>query len=300
MNTTLNEHQQKYFLAAFSKYDHCEYSSENKLKLYQFSDVHCKTTNEIYPLHRQSCDEITFIYKGEGTVNHNDRSYPVSAGEIHLCFEGDNHQPISSKNSPMNFYCIGYTLDESNPLHSLSERVKEKLAEGGSAVIKENFGLEGAFRTILNILYAEKYTKTEEHIIVSTLNYIISSVLMAYMNLLDNETAKMTPSESLVLYIISFLRNNAYDAHALNKLSLDTGYSYSYMSHLFTRKMRQNLKSFFLALRMNLAEELLREKSVTEVSSLLGYSSIHSFSKAYKNFHSHSPKTSKSGAEDTD
>ena len=39
-------------------------------------------------------------------------------------------------------------------------------------------------------------------------------------------------------------------------------------------------------------EELMREKSVTEVSSLLGYSSIHSFSKAYKNFHSHSPKTS--------
>ena len=38
MNTTLNEQQQKYFLAAFSKYDTCEYSSQNKIKLFQFSD----------------------------------------------------------------------------------------------------------------------------------------------------------------------------------------------------------------------------------------------------------------------
>lgn len=293
MNTTLNEQQQKYFLAAFSKYDTCEYASNNKLKLFQFSDVHCKTTNEIYPMHRQSCDEITFVYKGEGTVNHNDSTMPITSGEIHICFEGDNHQPISSKDSPMNFYCIGYTISPDNPLYSLRERVREKIAGGQNAIIKEGFGLEGAFRTMLSILYAERYTETEEHIIVSTLNYIISTVLMSYMNLLDNETANMTPKESLVLYIISFLRNNVYDAHALNKLSEDTGYSYSYISHLFTRKMEQNIKSFFCALRMNLAEELLREKSVTEVSSMLGYSSIHSFSKAYKNFHSKSPKNSK-------
>ena len=293
MNTTLNEHQLKYFLAAFSKYDTCEYSSMNKIKLFQFSDVHCKTTNEIYPLHHQTCDEITFVYSGEGTVNHNDNSYRITSGDIHLCFEHDAHQPISSKTSPMKFYCIGYTLDPDNPLSELSARVRDKIASGGNPIVKDTAGLESAFHTILNLLYTSDFTKTEEHIIASTLNYIISTVLMSYLDVISDTTKKMSVNDSLVLYVISFLRNNVLDSRALKLLSKDTGYSYSYISHTFTKKMGQNLQAFFHSLRMNHAAELLKDKNVTEVAEMMGYSTIHSFSKAYKNFYSSSPKNSK-------
>ena len=294
MNTTLNERQQKYFLAAFSKYDTCEYSSQNKIKLFQFSDVHCKTTNEIYPLHHQTCDEITFVYSGDGEVNHNGKNYKQTGGDIHICFKGDDHQPISSKTSPMKFYCIGYTLPQENPLYALSRRVKDKIASGGEPIIKDTLGLENAFHTILNLLYSDSFNKTEEHIISSTLNYFISFVMMSYLDVIPTATKKMSMNDSLVLYIISFLRNNIQDSRALKRLSEDTGYSYSYISHTFTRKMGQNLQAFFLSLRMSYATELLKDKNVTEVAELLGYATIHSFSKAYKNYYNSSPKKSKS------
>ncbi|MBQ7363465.1 MAG: helix-turn-helix transcriptional regulator [Clostridia bacterium] len=293
MITTLNPQQQKYYLAAFSKLDACEYSSNNKIKLYQFSDVHCKTTNEVNPVHNQFCDEITFVTGGEGTVGHNDRQYELRTGDIHLCFKGDNHQPRSSKHSPMKFYCIGFTLDPENPLFPLRERVRERIADGGSAVIGDMSGLSSAFQTILNIFSQPEFDHTSEHIVTSTLNYIISTVFSSLLGTRKEKYQNMSMNDSLVLYIVSFLRNNVFDPKALGRLSPDTGYSYSYLSHVFSRKMGESLKSFFYTLRMNIASEMLKEKSVTEVADALGYSSIHSFSKAYKNFHTSSPKNSK-------
>lgn len=284
MNTTLSEVQQKYFLAAFTHTDSCEYESKNKLKLFQFADVHCKTASDNYPIHRQTCDEITFVYSGEGTVGHNDSTYKLDPGSIHVCFEGDNHQPLSSKVSPMKFYCIGYTLSEENPLFALREEVKRQISLGVSPIVRESAGLESAFRTILEQFSSDKFDMTSEHIVTSTLNYIISTVLTSYLGKPKGALRKMSMNDNLVLYVVSFLRNNILDPRALNRLPVDTGYSYSYLSHTFSRKMNESLKSFFYTLRMNYARELLKTKSVTEVAMTLGYASIHSFSRAYKCF----------------
>jgi AraC-like DNA-binding protein len=42
---------------------------------------------------------------------------------------------------------------------------------------------------------------------------------------------------------------------------------------------------------MDAADKLLLEKSVTEVSDLLGYSSVHAFSRAYKKVRQRLPNT---------
>ena len=70
--------------------------------------------------------------------------------------------------------------------------------------------------------------------------------------------------------------------NALQTLPEDMGYSYSYLSHIFSARMGQSLKEFFAALRASEATELLKKKSVTEVSAIMGYSSIHAFTRAYR------------------
>ena len=90
---------------------------------------------------------------------------------------------------------------------------------------------------------------------------------------------------------MSYLKNNVYQINALSRLSEDTGYSYSYLSHLFSQKMGQTLKGFFASIRMNAADKLLAEKTVSEVSELLGYSSVHAFSRAYKAARNELPNT---------
>lgn len=193
----------------------------------------------------------------------------------------------------MKFYCIGFTLDRDNPLYPLREEVRAKISDGGSAIISDMSGLSDAFQNILSLFSRQDFDHTSEHIVTSTLNYIIATVFSSLLGKKQEKYHNMSMNDNLVLYIVSFLRNNLFDPEALSRLSTDTGYSYSYLSHTFSRKMGESLKSFFYTLRMNIASELLKEKSVTEVAGMLGYSSIHSFSKAYKNFHSSSPKNSK-------
>ena len=69
---------------------------------------------------------------------------------------------------------------------------------------------------------------------------------------------------------------------ALQKLSETFGYSYSYIADLFSRNMGEPLKEYFTRRRFERAAQLLEDgMSVTQIAEMLGYKSIHSFSRAF-------------------
>ena len=151
--------------------------------------------------------------------------------------------------------------------------------------------LQNAFNSALGALYTENQSEITKAVAANALNYIISSVLNGFLNKEPDGYNNISIKESLVFYVINYLKNNMYRINALSSLSKDIGYSYSYLSHLFSQEMGQSLKSFFASIRMDAADKLLLEKSVTEVSELLGYSSVHAFSRAYKSVRKQLPHT---------
>ncbi len=293
MNNALSEREQKYYLAAFKAGTKEKLFCHNGLNLYQFVDVHCKATDEINAPHEQQCNEITFVYSGQGEIVHNGLRMPIKSGQIHLCFKGDLHQVIPSKTAPLRFYCLGFTLEEQNPISVLLSRTHQKLEADKSCVVGEFSDLLSAFADVLTAFYEKERDEVSIAVALNALNYIIATVCNRFLENSSGGTSNITTSDSLLFYMVSYLKNNVYKIDALKQLSGDTGYSYSYLSHLFSKKMGGSLKSFFAALRMNAATELLRKKSVTEVSEILGYSSIHAFTRAYKNLCGETPVTAK-------
>lgn len=293
VQNALSEREQKYYLAAFKTKGKIKLSCNNGINLYQFADVHCKATEEANALHEQWCDEITFIYSGEGEIVHNGLRFPVKAGRIHLCFKGDLHQIIPSKTSPLRFYCLGFSADKENPVKDLFIKAKGRVEQSHMGILKDCSDLLPAFQSVLEALYEKEQDEVSQAVALSSLNYIISSVCNRLLEKQTVDSSNISTKDSLLFYIVSYLKNNVYNIDALKQLSADTGYSYSYLSHLFSQKMGQSLKDFFLALRMNAATELLRKKKVTEVAEILGYSSIHSFTRAYKLFCGETPVNAK-------
>ncbi len=288
MRNTMSPREQQYYYAVFKSMDIMELESENKIRLFQFADVHCKTSNDSLNRHKQWCHEITFVYGGEGVILHNGHSQPIKSGQVHLCFDEDIHQIIPSTSSSLRFYCIGFTLPPANPLSSVLEEARARIAPDRS-VLSGCADLQKAFHTTLGALYTEDQNEVTRAVAANTINYIISTVLGGFLNKESGGYGNISTKESLLYYVTSYLKNNVYQINALSHLSEDTGYSYSYLSHLFSQKMGQTLKSFFASIRMDVADKLLSEKSVTEVSELLGYSSVHAFSRAYKSVRNHSP-----------
>ena len=77
----------------------------------------------------------------------------------------------------------------------------------------------------------------------------------------------------------------------LSRLSEITGYSYNYMSNIFKKNTSTTLLEYFHAKRMKTAKLLLAEnkRSVSQIAELLGYSSIYTFSRAFKKQYGISP-----------
>lgn len=286
------EQEKKYYLAVFQAAKKEKLFSNNAISLLQFADVHCKTTGETGEMHQQWCNEITFVYSGQGDIVHNGIKIPVKSGQIHFCPKDAFHQIIPSKHSPMRFFCMGFELDNENSLLETLNRAIQKIENSQNPVISDCADLIVPFETALNALYENEKDETTNAVAVNSINYIITSVCKRFIANMES-TSNISAKESLLFYIISYLKNNVYNINALKNLSVDMGYSYPYLSHMFSEKMGQSLKTFFTTLRMNQATELLKNKNVTEVSEILGYSSLHAFSRAYKQFCDKAPSTAK-------
>ena len=293
MTEQIAQKQSKYIQTFFSSKNISNYSNNNSVKLFQFAAVHCKTANDFNPLHKQWCHEITYVYAGEGEILQNNMRYKIKSGQVHICFKDDNHQIIPSKNSPLRFYCIGFTLDKENPLSKIMDEVAFRIDSTKNAVINDKTSLQPAFQNIYNALNKAENEPLSKTVITNSLNYIITDVLYSFLTEEKVNTYNISMKENLLFYIIGYLKNNIYNIDALKNLANETGYSYSYLSHIFSEKMGESLKDFFISLRMDKAKELLKKKSVTQVSEILGYSSIHAFTRAYKANFNTSPSCEK-------
>ncbi|HCG36718.1 MAG TPA: hypothetical protein DER23_10300 [Clostridiales bacterium] len=102
-----------------------------------------------------------------------------------------------------------------------------------------------------------------------------------------NETGK----KRLFLDMVNYIDNNCRKMDALQSLSKQFGYSYSTLSELFTKMMGQTLKEYYTEQRFARAATCLTDgMRVTEVACYLGYRSIHSFSRAFSQHFSISPR----------
>jgi AraC-like DNA-binding protein len=72
-------------------------------------------------------------------------------------------------------------------------------------------------------------------------------------------------------------------------------YNYSYISDLFKKTTGETLSSYFRRRRLDAARLLLNEGklSVTQISELLNFSSIYTFSRSYKDYFGVSPNESR-------
>ena len=294
MRTKLSSNKFKESLTEFHFEHMWQISSFNGIDLIQYSDVQYNHSSTIPPQHRQWCDEITYVYGGQGTIIHNGKSYEISSGQIHICNKEDTHQIFNNKGGTLRFYCIGYQLYPENPLYDLANEVRKEIAQSQNPIINDSWELRTAFEHSLFSLYDQENKNLSKHIAVCSLNYIFSVVFNGYLKKHTLKPQKILSKENLLFQIMGYLKSNIYDIDALKKISSELGYSYSHISHFFSDITGKNLKDYFISLRMENAHSLLMENTnVTQVAELLGYSSIHTFSRAYKAYFQTPPSTFK-------
>ena len=95
----------------------------------------------------------------------------------------------------------------------------------------------------------------------------------------------------IVYKVIHYLENNIEGIQNLPLIAEKLGYSYFYISHLFTNKTGRSLQEYYNQIRFEKAKDFIQkdQMSFTQIAEKLNYGSIHSFSRAFKKMAGYSP-----------
>lgn len=95
----------------------------------------------------------------------------------------------------------------------------------------------------------------------------------------------------LCVLVMNYIDSRIYDIKHLSDVADAVGYNYCYLSAAFHRVTGNTLRRYIIEKRMNEAKKLLSTGKITvsEIASLMNYSSVYAFSKAFKEFYGLSP-----------
>lgn len=250
--------------------------------IYQVGELY-SNENTVFTEHRQVCDEISFIISGKGTFSTNGRKHPVQKGDCYFSFKNEMHMIESGKNEPLRFYFCGFS-PKSERAVQITEEIKKK-----NCVCIECCGAQDCFSKMIDEIW------TEGNFSVSMLDAQLLQLLISLSRGFKTDLrCESRPSSSSPVYqIIRYLETHIYEIDALGRLEKEFNYNYRHISQSFLDSMEVTLREYFIKIRMEKAKTLLKSgKSVTETAELMGYSSVHPFSRAYKKYYGVSPAAS--------
>lgn len=115
--------------------------------------------------------------------------------------------------------------------------------------------------------------------------------LAYYLRCIDYLEASQQGRETLLDQLLEYLRAHFHEDIYLDLLADQTGYSASYLSAYFKRKMQVNLLDYLNAMRIDRADELLRttECLIKDVAHDVGIPNINTFNRLFRQYRGCTP-----------
>lgn len=250
--------------------------------LYQAGDLCCNPGYRVGE-HRQIVHEITYVVSGHGLARTNGVDTELRPGMVYLNSIQDTHSIETFPDRPLRIFYLGFCFSESVEPAAVNQL--KVFFEHPSSRLRENaYGLHQAFvglfsQLIRQDLFSDLLMESYMHqIVMGVYRLFHPRAPYAYS---ANQGRGM--DERLVYDVVNYLDAHAGKIDRLTQLGNEFGYSYDYLSQRFSHVTGRSLKAYATSRRFEKAKEYLSQgMGVTEVSELVGYKSIHSFSNAFK------------------
>ena len=257
--------------------------------LWQVGDVGCDP-GYVVKDHEQYCYEITCVVEGRGIISSDDRSFEITKGQTYLNRPVEVHRIQSDLKAPIRYFYLGFDFSPvaEDPLWS---RVKKAFDEAKNPLQKDSFRVHSAFSELFDEML------TNDDVSQEMIRYSIFQILLRFYRELEDrggETyvsgGEMEASRQLVYSILNYIDSNVFGIENLEDIGKMVGYSYSYVSRLFTKVMGRSIREYYAEKRFEKAASYLKGGMKSkDIAAQLGYKSLHSFSKAFSNHFGISP-----------
>lgn len=252
------------------------------MNLLQIGCTHCSEnfTNKEHP--HLNWFEITYVTGGSGRITTNGIPTEVTRGNIYISFPGDVHAITSDNENPLKFYFLSLWPTEES-LQKEFEQLMILNSNPGQRVFADENIEKLLENSISEVILNDKFS---EDILLCCLNQIARYVIRAFSLSDKSKKLKVSSSEELCYRITNYISTHIYTMEKLENLAEYFGYSYGYLSGIFHKTTGDTLINFYTTRRAESAKALIDENllSFAEIAELLKFSSVYSFSRAFKNY----------------
>ncbi|MBQ9086170.1 MAG: AraC family transcriptional regulator [Clostridia bacterium] len=282
----VEEYQKKYhldkrYLAHPLSFGNCS--------LFQIGRLYCTDTTVI-PKHAHiNWFELTIVTGGKGTVLTNDVGIPVRRGDIYLSFPCDFHGIVSDPRDPLKYDFFAFSTKDPHMAADL-ERIEHTYLPADLRLFQDDTVSALISQALGEIDRDAPYSER-------LLSAMFEQVMIRVIRSFQGETnlpprGNISQPESLCYYLMNYIDTHIYTMTGLEELSRVTNYNYSYLSALFRKITSGTLTDYYRNRRLETARLLIlqHDLSITHIADLLNYSSIYTFSRAFKDKYGISPE----------
>ncbi len=257
-------------------------------RLVQIGRLYCTGQTVIKKHAHKNWFELTIVSKGRGTVLTNDVAIPVEAGDIYLSFPCDFHAITSDPKELLHYDFFAFFTEDPTFGADL-EQIMQTHMPPDARVLRDD-----TIASLVSIAIAELDGKRaySEELLGALFTQLLIRLIRGF--LYDGEThvrSGVTEADALCYRMMNYIDTHIYTMTGLEELSVATNYNYSYLSSLFRKTTAGTLADYYRRRRLETARLLIAEdeRSMTEIAGLLHYSSIYTFSRAFKDQYGLSP-----------
>lgn len=273
-------------------YDHVYFTPLNcgRFYLHQVGDLCCNSSYEV-PEHLHNCYEVSFIESGKALFIINGEEFHVKKSDLILTRIGDSHYIRSSADDPVRYFYFALNFNEESPDYPKFAEIRQYFDTTENRVTTDTLDIYSVFYKIFSEM------KISDAFFLEMIEANLTQLLvMSYRNLLKTNTSRYCPQvnvrveDSLVYDVINLIDSGSYNIKNLGNIGKEVGYSYPYLSQIFSKKVGKSIMEYCQQRLFEKAVMMLEDNvSITNIAEKLGYKSIHSFSRAFSNYYGVSP-----------
>ncbi len=266
-------------------YDNSFISKPIKLKnlsLVQIGEI-CLEAGFDVPSHSQHCNEISYIFSGRGVFEINGIKTEVTAGDIIITPKNGTHTIYAADNEEIYYSYTGFELGTDDSI--FPKEITELFSKNEHILFKDSVGIYDYFKKCMDEFY--RSGDIDLMLIESYMIQIILLTARSSKNTLQNIDYRSISENSgkLVYLIRKYVERNIEKTITVNGIAESLGYSIYHISHIFKEKMNITLQDYISNKKTARAIELMKKGgfTLTEISDKLGFTSLQSFSRYFKN-----------------